>query len=167
MPLRYVGVTPFVFVLAVCFFRGVEDVAPYNEWGELGIPPQRLFSSFVFMRAIQYFASLHGTLASQVCDRPYGTEQNIICRGDSRIARNVVRTFIRLRTNKRSPPTMMGEFGFAPLCFIHAVCFLRATNGRPYGVLRNFVCRGDHWSPASLFALSFGFAQTNDYPHTL
>ena len=29
------------------------------------------FLSFVFRRAIQYFASLHGTLASQVCDRPY------------------------------------------------------------------------------------------------
>ena len=54
-----------------------------------------------FMRAIQYFASLHGTLASQVCDRPYGAEQNIICRGDSRIARNVVRSFFRLRTNKQ------------------------------------------------------------------
>ena len=65
--------------------------------GEFGAPPYCLFVPFVFKRAIQYFASLHGTLASQVCDRPYGAEQNMICRGDSRIARDVVRSIFRLK----------------------------------------------------------------------
>ena len=69
--------------------------------GGFGSPPLCFVRAVCFRWAIQYFASLHGTLDSQVCDRPYGTEQNKICRGDSRIARDVVRAIIRLRTNER------------------------------------------------------------------
>ena len=28
---------------------------------------------------------------------------------------------------------------------------------RPYGAEQNIICRGDHWSPVTLSALSFGF----------
>ena len=31
------------------------------------------------LRAIQYFASLHGTLASQVCDRPTNVDHYLAC----------------------------------------------------------------------------------------
>ena len=49
------------------FSRGVEDVAPYGLIRECGSPPSHLFSPFVSY--------------GRFVNRPYGTEQNIICRG--------------------------------------------------------------------------------------
>ena len=40
-----------MFVLAVYFLWGVEDVAPYNDGGDFGSPHCVLFVPFVFRRA--------------------------------------------------------------------------------------------------------------------
>ena len=53
------------------------------------------------LRAIQYFASLHGTLASQVCDRPYRLYSVPHRRGDSRIAR--MKQTVRTKHNGGAP----------------------------------------------------------------
>ena len=45
------------------------DFPPMN--GGIWCAAILLVLAVCFIRAIQYFASLHGTLASQVCDRPY------------------------------------------------------------------------------------------------
>ena len=95
-----------LFVLAVCFFRGVGDVAPY------------------------------------------GAEQNIICRGDHILAkqvcheakrniespRNVVRTTFRFRTNKRSPSILVGEGLAPPVLCSHYLLASHKRTVSPYNV---------------------------------
>ena len=74
-----------LLVLAVCFLRGVEDVAPYNEWGNSVrrhiVCSCHLFSNGRFNISLRFMAHL---LRKYV------------------IARNIVRSFIRFRTNRRS-----------------------------------------------------------------
>ena len=125
-PLRFnkgMRFATIMFVRGVCFFRGVEDVAPYGLITECGSPPYCLFSPFVsygrfnislrFMAhllrkyviapTVRWCAAVYFALA--VCFQagdhwsPLQKQQDLIvaCRGDSRIARDVVRTTFRLQ----------------------------------------------------------------------
>ena len=124
--MREIWCAAILFCSHRLFFSGRRGAAPYGLIRKCGSPP----SCFVLIVCFQ--AGDHWS--------PLQKQQDLIvvCRGDSRIARNVVLTIFRLRTNERLPSILVGR-GLAPAVTLSALSFGSTPNmdQRLYGRFTN------------------------------